>query len=160
MIREFNPKVDRPAVLHLIQELQDSERNFDTRLPPGSEIAATYIDWMLQRCRKYQGKIFVSEDGSRAVGFVTVLARMKYTDPDAYPHEYALVSELVVDAPFRGRGLGRALLSRAEEYAWYMEASSLQLEVTAGNLMARRLYASRGFIESWLGLEKELGYPP
>ena len=155
-IREYNPRKDKKAVIVLIEELQDSEKTFDVRIPTGFEIAKPYFAWMMSRCRKYSGKLFVAEDKGNVIGFITVLGRMKYTDPDDYPHEYALIEDLIVCAPYRRRGIGRHLLSRAEEYAREVGVLSLQLEVTAANSKARRLYNSSGFQEAWIELEKKL----
>ncbi len=156
VIREYNSRTDKKVVIDLIKELQDSEKTFDPRIPAGAEVAGPYFSWMMRRCRKYSGKLFIAEDDGNAVGFISVLGRMKYTDPDDYPHEYALIEELVVHAPYRGRGLGRQLLSKAEEYVRGIGIRSLQLEVTAANSQARRLYKSAGFQEAWIELEKKL----
>lgn len=155
-IREYNSKIDKKAVITLIQELQDSEKTFDARIPTGAEIAEPYFEWMIKRCRKYYGKIFIAEEEGNIIGFMTVLGRMKYTDPDDYPHEYALIEDLIIHAPFRRRGLGYRLLLKAEEYARAMRVFSLQLEVTAANTNARKLYNLAGFKESWIELEKKL----
>ncbi|MDD5702169.1 MAG: GNAT family N-acetyltransferase [Dehalococcoidales bacterium] len=155
-IREYNSKKDKKAVIDLIKELQDAEKTFDPRIPTGAEVAVPYFAWMMKRCRKYSGKLFIAEDDGNVIGFISVLGRVKYTDPDDYPHEYALIEELVVRAPYRGRGLGRQLLSKAEEYVRGIGSLSLQLEVTAANSQARRLYKSAGFQEAWIELEKKL----
>jgi ribosomal protein S18 acetylase RimI-like enzyme len=112
---------------------------------------------MMKRCRKYSGKVFIAEDEGQAVGFITVLGRMKYTDPDDYPHEYALIEDLIVHVTHRGRGIGRQLLSRAEDFAREIDIASLQLEVTAANFRARNIYNLAGFQEAGLELEKKLG---
>lgn len=157
IIREYNPRTDKRSVIVLIEELQDSERDFDSRMPAGSEVSKVYFAWMIRRCRKYYGKIFVAEEGGIVVGFITVLGRMRYTDPDDYPHDYALIEDLIVNTIYRGKGFGRKLLSRAEEHARAAGVSSLQLEVTAANSKARNLYARAGFQEAWIELEKKLG---
>jgi GNAT superfamily N-acetyltransferase len=156
VIREFNPGTDKQAVIGLIAELQDNEKTFDDRIPPGVDMAGTYYDWTIERARENSGKIFVAEVEGVITGFISVLARMKYTDPDEYPHEYALVDEFVVHQPLRDKGLGKALMARAEEYARECGATRLQLNVTASNLKARRFYTSWGFETMWLEMEKRL----
>ncbi len=103
-IREYNPRIDKKAVIALIMELQDSEKSFNPRLPSGVEVAKPYFAWMMKRCQKYDGKIFVAEEEGEVIGFISVFGRMKYTDPDDYPHDYPFVEDLVVHAPYRGRG--------------------------------------------------------
>jgi ribosomal protein S18 acetylase RimI-like enzyme len=156
LIREFNPDTDKQAVIGLMAELQDNEKTFDDRIPSGLEMAEKYYDWTMQRCTENSGKIFIAELGGEVAGFICVLDRMKYTDPDEYPHEYSLVDEFIVHQPFRGKGLGKALMARAEAYTKECGVTRLQLEVTASNVKARRFYTSWGFETMWLDLEKKL----
>jgi len=60
------------------------------------------------------------------VGFVCVWARVPPTEPDEPQTEYAYISDLVVLAPFRQRGLGRTLLKQAEHYAREQKATVLR----------------------------------
>ena len=156
IIREYNSKTDKKAVIALVKELQDSEKTFDPRIPPGVEVAESYFIWMMKRCQKYSGKLFIAEEEGNAIGFISVLSRMKYSDPDDYAHEYALIEDLIVHAPYRGRGIGSKLLSKAEKYVREEGILRLQLEVTAANSKARRLYNIAGFQEAWIELEKKL----
>jgi GNAT superfamily N-acetyltransferase len=156
IIREYNPKRDRKAVTELAGELQDSEKTFDPRIPAGADVKEAYFKWMTRQRRKYSGKIFVAEDDGKTVGFVSVFGRMKYPTPDDYPYEYAYISDLIVQKAYRGKGLGRMLLSWAEEYARSLGVSRLQLEVTFANKRARRLYSSFGFENDLIRVEKKL----
>jgi GNAT superfamily N-acetyltransferase len=155
IIREYNTKKDRQAVIELVGELQDSEKTFDPRIPTGAEVKEPYFKWMVARCRKYSGQIFVAEDNGKAVGFAAVFGRVKYPTPDD-SYDYAFISDLVVREPYRGKGLGHMLLSRAEEYARELGISRLQLEVTYDNNKARKLYSSFGFENDSMRLEKKL----
>ncbi len=55
------------------------------------------------------------------------------------------ITSLVVGTPFRGQGIGAALLARA--HAWFEQAGCRQLEVTSGDqrLRAHRFYLSHGY---------------
>ena len=55
------------------------------------------------------------------------------------------VNTLVVDFPFRGRGLGRLLMRHVLEDAAKGGASRATLEVRESNIAARRLYEGLGF---------------
>ena len=70
--------------------------------------------------------------------------------------EYGLVSDLVVTAKHRGRGVGRALLRAAEERARQAGADALRLSVKASNTAALSLYSVEGFEQSEIYLEKRL----
>jgi ribosomal protein S18 acetylase RimI-like enzyme len=55
------------------------------------------------------------------------------------------IHDVVVDARFRGQGIGRALFSRVEAIAAARGACKVTLEVLSGNAPARALYASLGY---------------
>src|SRR5207253_2646093 len=57
------------------------------------------------------------------------------------------IANLAVDPPARGRGLGAALLDAALAEASGRGVTAVYLEVRESNATARRLYASRGFVE-------------
>ena len=58
-----------------------------------------------------------------------------------------LIRNLWVEPAFRRKGIGRALLRKAEAWAREQELSMLVLEVVATNDVALELYASYGFEE-------------
>nr|WP_240148831.1 N-acetyltransferase [Halorubellus sp. JP-L1] len=70
-----------------------------------------------------------------------------YTAPVGYVHAYdtGYVSELVVAPANRGRGHGRALLSRALSELRSRGVAAATLEVAADNDRARSLYEDLGF---------------
>jgi len=70
-----------------------------------------------------------------------------YQPPVGYVHAYdtGYVSELVVAPAHRGRGHGRALLSRALAELRSRGVAAATLEVAADNDPARSLYESLGF---------------
>ena len=58
------------------------------------------------------------------------------------------IHDLVVRPEFRGRGIGRSLLSHIEREARAQDYCGLTLEVRGDNVAAQRLYASCGFVGS------------
>ena len=57
----------------------------------------------------------------------------------------AFVDELTIDAPFRGKGIGRAVMEQIEMHLRPTGIRALHLEVEEGNEAARHLYESQGF---------------
>ena len=156
VIREYDPDRDNHAVRACFVELQDFERGLDPRMPPGERIAEAYLDLMFRRCLEFSGVVLVADIDDQIVGFVTIWTRYRSSEPDDDPQEYGFVSDLVVSAAQRVRGVGRSLLRAAEERAREAGAPSLRLSVKAKNVGARALYAAEGFVDSEVYLEKPL----
>lgn len=155
-IRDFDPATDREGVIACVSGLQDYERELDPDLPPGERVARRYVDAMLHRCRAYQGRVLVAVQGEVVVGFLCVLARVPETQPDERERPHAMVGELYLAPDQRSRGMGRRLLEEAEAYAREQGARRLRVQVLAANGIARSLYASAGFHERLIELEKRL----
>jgi len=93
------------------------------------------------------------------VGFVCVWIEH---DPDEYLTtltDYAYISDIVVLAAYRGRGLGHALLRRAEQFAARCGATTLKINVLARNPTAARVYRSVGFRDYQVTLVKDTSPP-
>jgi ribosomal protein S18 acetylase RimI-like enzyme len=156
LIREYEAERDAPGVRACWIELQEFERALDARVPAGSASVEEYLDRLFARCRACDGRLFVAERDGELLGFVSVLAAMRSEEPDDDPTPYAYVTDLVVLPDHRGGGLGRALLTRAERYARERGTASLRLRVKGGNQHARAYYATSGYSEYELELEKQL----
>ena len=137
-------------------ELQEFERRLDPLLVEGRLVARRYLEYMFARSAETGGAVFVAEEEGRAVGFVSVWAKVKARLIEEREYEYAYISDLVVLDAYRGRGHGRALLRRAEEHARAAGAKILRLGVLARNEQARGLYRAFGFEERVVEMTKPL----
>jgi ribosomal protein S18 acetylase RimI-like enzyme len=144
LIREYRP-ADVSAVRQCVVELQDFERALDSRLRPGETMADAYCERIHARCAESDGRLFVAEQDESVVGFVAVFSREPFTELDDPPGTYALISDLIVLSAYRGKGIGRQLLQRAEAFARDADARELRIGVLLANLAARRLYLDCGF---------------
>jgi GNAT superfamily N-acetyltransferase len=82
---------------------------------------------------------FVAELDGIVVGFVNVHVVVE-THSLLQPLCFARVGSIVVTAAQRGRGIGRELMARAEQWARQQDASEIRLNVWAFNRNALRLY--------------------
>jgi GNAT superfamily N-acetyltransferase len=155
-IREYESESDLPAIRECAVELQDFERTLDPRLPKGEKMADAYLDEILDRVRKFEGKFFFAEIDGRVVGLVTVLGAYRLEEPSETPAPFAYVDDLLVLAKYRGQGIGKALLTQAEAYARRCGRASIRLRVKGGNHQARAFYTEAGYGEYELELEKRL----
>ena len=137
-------------------ELQEDERALLPTSPRGEDIADDYLRWMMGRCEACQGRILVAEVEGRVVGFVTVLLAVARCEPDDPIEVHSRISELVVLAAHRGAGIGKSLLTRAEELVRARGTGVLRVSVVPVNGGARGLYAAFGVEEIELLLEKKL----
>jgi ribosomal protein S18 acetylase RimI-like enzyme len=155
LIREYRPE-DRRQVEECFVELQEFERRIEPRRVEGKVVVEKYLRFMFDKCAQTEGTVFVLEDDERVVGFVSVWAKLKVNGLVNEEAETAYVSDLVVTAAYRGRGLGKALLQRAEDYAVARGATRLNIGVLAENTAARKLYNDFGFRENNVELTKPL----
>jgi GNAT superfamily N-acetyltransferase len=156
VIRGYEPDRDRDQLRACVIELQEFERGLEPRLPRGEEMVDQYLAFMLERCARTSGRVFVAAVDDTVAGFVAVLASVPAGEPDEDRAPYAYVSDLVVRSAYRRCGLGRALLEQAEGFARGAGASFLRVGVLARNEGARRLYARMGFADYTVQLSKPL----
>ncbi|MEW6732854.1 MAG: GNAT family N-acetyltransferase [Acidobacteriota bacterium] len=156
IIREYRNE-DAQQVERCLIELQDYERQIDSHLIDGKTIAKKYLEHMFSRCLETNGKVFVVDVDNSVVGFVSIWAKVKSRAIEEQQYEYAYISDLVVLADYRGRGLGRALLQKAEDYAVLQGARLLRIAVLAKNHTAKELYHNFGFQDRLIELSKSLG---
>jgi len=154
LIREYRAG-DVREVEQCLAELQDFSKLIFPNVAAGT-IAPDYLRHLLSRCAETNGKIFVVESVGRVVGMVCVFANVKSDAADEERYEYAYVSDLLILPDHRGKGLGRALLKRSEEYARSQGASLFRLNVLARNTVARSLYLGCGFDELVVTMQKTL----
>lgn len=86
--------------------------------------------------------IFVAEDENGIpAGFIHIQTQTDYFNGE----KHAYISDVAVDKPFEGKGIGSLLLDKTEEWAIQNNYRFLTLYVFAGNNHARQLYEKRGF---------------
>jgi len=112
-IREYRPE-DIPQITACFVALYDFLHNLEPQVLAG-RAATPYWDFMLTSYQATSGTIFVVEVNNQIVGFVSLWLKVQSEELDEEPSAYAFISDLVVLPAYRGQGLGRALLSRADE---------------------------------------------
>ena len=74
-------------------------------------------------------------------------------------NKFAYVEELSVDTEFRGKGLGRALLARAIDWAKRQGFPGVTLETQDNNVPACMLYEKSGFVLTGFDLYAYRNFP-
>lgn len=131
-IRPYEPG-DRDACRDLWRELTQRHRDIYDSPTIGGDEPERFFDE--HRERKDLAGLWVAEVEGRVAGFVGLLRE----------GDEAEVEPIVVRADLRSRGIGRALLDRAESEAKALGATSLNIRPVARNVEAIRLFVEQGF---------------
>ncbi|MFB4284095.1 MULTISPECIES: GNAT family N-acetyltransferase [unclassified Nonomuraea] len=132
---------DRHAVLELASQLAEGVAEWRD---PGAvvEAARQWLAGFFAPTREQPGAVFVAMAEGEVVGMVSVNTHQHFTGPvEAYIGELAVAPRAV------RTGVGRRLLSAAENWARQKGLRHLTLETAAGNTTARRFYAAVGYRE-------------
>ena len=98
--------------------------------------------------------IFIAEDDQRvALGFIHLQSGKDYYYHEAHAH----IANVIVVPEGEGRGIGRILIEKGEEWARLQGFRWLTLSVFAQNLRAREVYQRLGYGEDIMKYVKELG---
>lgn len=118
-------------------------------------MADVYLAYTMEHCRMHDGRILLAEVEGAVVGFATVLNRLPFESPDSPAGYFAYLMDLGVNAAFRGRGIGSALMAAAEDAARFGGALEFRTLVLHGN-RAVNLYRRCGMTDYSLTLRKRL----
>lgn len=139
-VRRATPE-DLPALVALFRELdqmQSSWRVFAPRLNFRDEVCGQYLKAMSAA----DTIVLVAEEGSEVVG----MAYGEVHAPSRFSDERALeLSSVVVRAEYRGRGIGRELVSNAARFTQDRGVARIELRTFAANEDAMRFWRSLGF---------------
>lgn len=74
-------------------------------------------------------------------------------------NKFAYIEELVVDTEFRGKGVGRTLLTKAIQWASQQNFPGITLETQDNNVPACKLYENCGFVLGGFDLYAYRNFP-
>lgn len=93
----------------------------------------------------------VGDEGA-PLGFITLHTTHDYFTQEPVAH----IGDIVVARAGEGRGVGRALLTFAEQWAADGDYRLMSLNVFAGNDRARRIYEEAGYEVEWTRMVKRI----
>ena len=96
--------------------------------------------------------VLVAEEKGRVVGFVHLQTSDDYYSNRPIGH----VADVAVDPALEGRGIARALMAAAEDWARARGYALMDLNVVPGNERARVLYERLGYRPEWTKFVKRL----
>ncbi len=136
---------DRDAVVALIRQLNIVEADLTGDRLRDHAAAAAYHD---ELCSGWQSAMAASSSRMEEGEVIAAMGFVVQTDAAYMVEEvrdYAVVTDLVVDARFRGRGIGQMLLREAERLTREAGLKRLTIAALAANERAARTYREFGF---------------
>jgi ribosomal protein S18 acetylase RimI-like enzyme len=135
---------DLPAVLALTSRLAAG-------VPPGRDPrqVAAIDSAVMRRALTHPAPdevLLVAEEHQTVLGFIHLKTVTDYYSQQPIAH----VSDVVVDAAAEGRGVGKGLMSAAEQWARAQGYRLIQLNVLVDNSRARSMYERLGYSAEWL----------
>jgi ribosomal protein S18 acetylase RimI-like enzyme len=106
--------------------------------------------------REQRGIFVVALDASVIIGFVAGILQERKDRLDVIDSLGGRVTELYVDAAFRGQGIGTQLMRHIEEWFRASGCDVVQIEVFVPNRPARRLYEKFGYAHRDIDTMKRL----
>jgi ribosomal protein S18 acetylase RimI-like enzyme len=142
-IREYT-NADIDGIKECLIELQDFERLMDPNRLKGMEIAHEYLEHLLKVCTEGKGKLFVVEIDGSIIGMISI-----YIEEDTRhirkSKKFATITDLIVLPEYRGRGIMKELVAKAEEYVAEKGIKTVYAHVVAENHGLVEGFARNGF---------------
>ena len=101
-------------------------------------------------------QVLLAQLGVQVVGYVHTILRERPPIPIMVPARFAVVDTLVVDDACRRKGIGRALMAAAEDWAQVNGAFYVELNVWKFNQSAVMLYEGLGYCAISQRMQKKL----
>jgi ribosomal protein S18 acetylase RimI-like enzyme len=147
---------DLPALGRLGAELMRLHYDFDRRrfLEPLADAPEGYAWFLGTQLREADVRVTVADDTGRILGYAYVAI-----EPRSWQmllDEAGVIHDVIVDPPFRGRGVATALIEDA--FAWFRSRGikRVVLHTAQANVSAQRLFEHLGFRRTMVEMTKEL----
>ena len=145
-IRKAEP-ADLEQIKELWVQLTDYVNRLDgrhwQRAPDGSE---NFRQWMAQALTDSKRALLVAKSSGNVVGFGHGI--LKKSPPPMRPRLDGFITDLVVNEPVRGNGVGSKLLEALESWCIEQGTQAITLSVAARNELGLAFWSSKGF-EHW-----------
>lgn len=142
-IREYQSS-DEKDVKKCITELKQYESAFDEDYFTNQKSVNNLLKHILES-RKKGGQLFVAEVNGQVVGFISWEIENKNDELIVKKVDSVYISDIVVLPEYRGKGIGKKLLERADEFAKEKKIPYVKLIIFSANKKVRSIYEDTGF---------------
>ena len=157
-IREYQ-EGDRPFITKCLEDLHDyiTDIDPDKRLRRQPEFGQVFTDELLLFVKKGNGKIYIAVDGDVLIGFSggAIDKKSKKDLLEVKPSKVGVISDVVVEEKYRGRGIGKMLIEKLEKYFKSQDCDTIWLSVIAFN-PAHDMYLKLGYRDREIGMLKKI----
>jgi len=144
---------DLEAIHRLNRELQAYEKKLRRSRRSARTLPRDYVGALLRRDKRNAGRLFVATASGAVIAFLSCMLESDMLES----HPLAVtITDFIVTARWRRKGLGTVLLGCAEEFARDNGARSIVITTLAENSGARRAYGASGFRESAVTFERRI----
>ena len=158
-IREYR-ETDKNFLLEATDMLHEYVVALDPikRLRKMPGYAENTVNDLLTTVAKQEGKIYVAEDGSKAIGFVAgfTMKQSKENLLSVVPSKLGVISDLYIDNDYRGQHIGTKLMQKMEEHLKQTGCDALWIDIVAFNTHAHHFYNKLGYADREIGLIKKI----
>ena len=99
--------------------------------------------------------LFVAENEGALIGVISCFIDNTPQASFIVPRRFVHIDDMVVDASFRHRGVGQALLERVHQWTQEKGLAEVELAVWEFNTTARSLYEKLGYSTTWRRMRKQ-----
>ncbi|TSC83559.1 MAG: GNAT family acetyltransferase [Microgenomates group bacterium Gr01-1014_16] len=159
-VREYLDS-EKTLVQSFIEKLQDYVVATDPikrirNLPGLSELGLNNV---LEKLDKNKGKIYFAQDEGKVVGYIFGFVCDKQSEEkllEVVPSQVGQIEDVYVEEEYRGKGVGKMLMEKMEDYLKDQGCDSIWLEVFAPNFDAHAAYLKMGYVDREVGMLKRL----
>lgn len=112
---------------------------------------AAYAAHLIEQVEKDNGAIFMAESNGEIVGCIAgcLATRIPADHLEVYPlkKKDGKILELVVSSDARGKGIGKLLMEKMEQYFITKECGAIQVECFGPNAHAHAFYERHGYAD-------------
>jgi GNAT superfamily N-acetyltransferase len=106
-----------------------------------TQIEANHPTLFQRAVSRFDGEIWVAEDGDTLTGFIWVIESTDYFSGK----KIGFILKLFVEEPFRKQGIATDLLEKAEEFCKTRGHTTMELNVARSNTVSVTMYERRDF---------------
>jgi ribosomal protein S18 acetylase RimI-like enzyme len=147
---------DLPWLGRLGALLVKEHHNIDPRrfLAPSDQTAANYASFLSTKLEDRDAVIVVAEGNTEVIGYA--YAEVQGYDYLSLRGPAAVLHDIIVDPPYRGRGIGGSLLNAVLANLKERGVPRVVLSSAEGNQAAQRLFVRMGFRRTMVEMTREL----